>query len=112
MAVKVKFWGVRGSIACPTSDHIIYGGNTSCIEVSDGTNRLIFDAGTGLRALGRELMRCGGTSGILLLSHTHWDHICGFPFFTPFYRPGGAFKVMAGHLGGKGGVRSVLDSQM
>lgn len=112
MAVKVKFWGVRGSIACPTPDHMIYGGNTSCIEVSDGANRLILDAGTGLRALGRELMQTGGTSGILLLTHTHWDHICGFPFFTPFYLPGRKFRVMAGHLSDKGGVRSVLANQM
>ncbi|HMA51234.1 MAG TPA: MBL fold metallo-hydrolase [Magnetospirillaceae bacterium] len=112
MAVKVKFWGVRGSIACPTPDHMIYGGNTSCIEVSDGTNRLILDAGTGLRALGQELTKTGGTSGILLLTHTHWDHICGFPFFTPFYLPGRRFRVMAGHLADKGGVRSVLASQM
>ena len=59
MAVTVKFWGVRGSIACPTPDHMVYGGNTSCIEVSDGTNRLILDAGTGLRALGQELTQIG-----------------------------------------------------
>jgi phosphoribosyl 1,2-cyclic phosphodiesterase len=91
---------------------MIYGGNTSCIEVSDGTNRLILDAGTGLRALGQELMQTGGTSGILLLTHTHWDHICGFPFFTPFYMEGRKFRVMAGHLAEKGGVRSVLSSQM
>jgi len=112
MAVKVKFWGVRGSIACPTPDHMIYGGNTSCIEVSNGDNRLILDAGTGLRALGQDLMQRGETSGILLLTHTHWDHICGFPFFTPFYLPGRQFRVMAGHLADRGGVRSVLASQM
>ena len=112
MAVKVKFWGVRGSIACPTPDHMIYGGNTSCIEVSNGTDRLILDAGTGLRALGRNVMQSGETSGILLLTHTHWDHICGFPFFTPFYLPGRQFRVMAGHLADRGGIRSVLASQM
>ena len=112
MAVKVKFWGVRGSIACPTPDHMIYGGNTSCIEVSNGTYRLILDAGTGLRALGQNVMQSGDTSGILLLTHTHWDHICGFPFFVPFYMPGRRFRVMAGHLADRGGIRSVLASQM
>ncbi len=112
MAVTVKFWGVRGSIACPTPDHMVYGGNTSCIEVSNGTNRLILDAGTGLRALGQEIMKTGATNATLLLTHTHWDHICGFPFFTPFYLPGREFRVMAGHLADKGGVRSVLANQM
>jgi phosphoribosyl 1,2-cyclic phosphodiesterase len=112
MAVKVKFWGVRGSIACPTPDHMVYGGNTSCIEVSDGDNRLILDAGTGLRALGQDILQNSGVSGILLFTHTHWDHICGFPFFTPFYLPGRTFRVMAGHLSDNGGIKSVLASQM
>ena len=88
MAVTVKFWGVRGSIACPSPDHMIYGGNTSCVEVSDGACRLILDAGTGLRSLGQEMMKAGVTSAALLLTHTHWDHICGFPSFTPFYLSG------------------------
>jgi phosphoribosyl 1,2-cyclic phosphodiesterase len=112
MAVKVKFWGVRGSIACPTPEHMLYGGNTSCIEVSDGHNRLILDAGTGLRALGQDVMQSSLSSGVLLFTHTHWDHICGFPFFTPFYLPGRHFRVMAGHLKDKGGIQSVLASQM
>ena len=112
MAVTVKFWGVRGSIACPTPDHMVYGGNTSCIEVTNGTNRLILDAGTGLRALGQDMMKANVTAATLLLTHTHWDHICGFPFFTPFYLPGREFRVMAGHLADKGGIRGVLASQM
>lgn len=112
MTVKVKFWGVRGSIACPTSEHMVYGGNTSCIEVSDGHNRLILDAGTGIRALGQDILQSKGDSGVILFTHTHWDHICGFPFFTPFYLPGRQFRVLAGHLKDKGGIRSVLASQM
>jgi phosphoribosyl 1,2-cyclic phosphodiesterase len=91
---------------------MLYGGNTSCIEVSDGNNRLILDAGTGLRGLGQDVMRSSETSGVLLFTHTHWDHICGFPFFTPFYTPGREFRVLAGHLYDKGGIQSVLASQM
>ena len=112
MAVKVKFWGVRGSIACPNADYMIYGGNTSCIEVSDDENRLILDAGTEIRALSQEVLKSSKMSGVLLFTHVHWDHICGFPFFTPFYLPGWSFRVLAGHLADKGGIRSVLASQM
>lgn len=112
MAVRVKFWGVRGSIACPSSEHVIYGGNTSCVEVSSNGINIILDAGTGLRGLGQDYLRRQATSGILLLTHTHWDHINGFPFFGPAYIPGWKFRVLAGHLKETGGVRSVLASQM
>lgn len=114
MTVKVKFWGVRGSIACPSPNHVVYGGNTSCIEISCGDEvNIILDAGTGLRALGQDyLKRPQVRSAVLLLTHTHWDHINGFPFFVPAYQPGWRFKVLAGHLTGRGGVQSVLASQM
>lgn len=113
MAYTVKFWGVRGSIACPSPDHMVYGGNTSCIEISVGNHVFIFDAGTGIRGLGRELLRRGCTSATLLLSHTHWDHINGFPFFAPAFSPDFALRILAGHLFGKaGGIRAVLANQM
>lgn len=113
MGYKVKFWGVRGSIACPSPDHVVYGGNTSCIEVSVAGHVFILDAGTGIRALGRELLRRGATSATLLLTHTHWDHINGFPFFAPAFCPDFALRIMAGHLSGKpGGIRAVLANQM
>lgn len=112
MAVKVKFWGVRGSIACPSPNHIIYGGNTSCVEITDGTCNVILDAGTGIRALGQDYVRRHVGSGVLLLTHTHWDHINGFPFFAPVYVPGWKFRVLAGHLINAGGIHSVLASQM
>ena len=112
MAVKVKFWGVRGSIACPSADYVVYGGNTSCIEVSDGDTDIILDAGTGIRGLGQDYMRRNVGFGILLLTHTHWDHINGFPFFAPVYVPGWRFRVLAGHLADCGGIKSVLASQM
>ena len=112
MTVKVKFWGVRGSIACPSPSHVIYGGNTSCIEITDGSCNIILDAGTGIRGLGKDYVRRNVGSGVLLLTHTHWDHINGFPFFSPIYVPGWQFRVLAGHLTDNGGIRSVLASQM
>ncbi|WP_173980685.1 MBL fold metallo-hydrolase [Magnetospirillum sp. UT-4] len=113
MSFRVKFWGVRGSIACPSPDHVIYGGNTSCIEVSVGGNTLILDAGTGIRMLGQSLIQRGIAKATLLLTHTHWDHINGFPFFAPAFRPDFALHIMAGHLAGsQGGIRAVLANQM
>ncbi len=112
MSFAVKFWGVRGSIACPSPEHIEYGGNTSCIEIRAGDYRFILDAGTGIRALGQDLLKSGYKHAHLLLTHTHWDHINGFPFFAPAYVPGNSYHVMAGHLMDVGGIRQVLASQM
>lgn len=112
MSFKIKFWGVRGSIATPGPRHMVYGGNTSCIEVSMGGRRVILDAGTGIRNLGHWFQRKGATQAHLLLSHTHWDHINGFPFFSPAFQSGNHFTVMAGHLGRLGGIREVLSAQM
>jgi phosphoribosyl 1,2-cyclic phosphodiesterase len=98
--MRVKFWGVRGSIPVPGASTIRYGGNTSCVQVlpEDGT-LLIIDAGTGIRKLGKQLMqgRCGRGEGEihLLISHTHWDHIQGLPFFAPSYREGNKITVYA-----------------
>jgi phosphoribosyl 1,2-cyclic phosphodiesterase len=113
MAFKVKFWGVRGSIACPTPRHIGFGGNTSCIEVSAGGERIILDAGTGIRNLGFWMLKKDVQHASILLSHTHWDHINGFPFFTPAFIPGKSFNIMAGHVDEEqGGIRKVLGGQM
>jgi phosphoribosyl 1,2-cyclic phosphodiesterase len=112
MSFAVKFWGVRGSIACPSPDHIEYGGNTSCIEIKAGDYRFILDAGTGIRSLGQDFLKSGVKKSHILLTHTHWDHINGFPFFAPAYVPGNSFHVMAGHLMDVGGIRQVLASQM
>jgi len=85
-------WGVRGSIPCPGPTTVKYGGNTLCIEVRYGGGKLvIIDAGSGIRALGVQLMKTdfarGPIQAKLLFSHTHWDHIMGFPFFTPIFIP-------------------------
>ena len=115
MTFDVKFWGVRGSIACPTTNHIKYGGNTSCIEVSVGNRVFILDAGTGVRDLGREFLKRDVREAHLLLTHTHWDHINGFPFFVPAYDPRRSIHIMAGHLGkdsSAGGIQGALASRM
>lgn len=84
--MRVTFWGVRGSIPTPGPGTVRYGGNTSCVSADFGTDIVIFDAGTGLRLLGDELMKRAIKPRIhLFLSHVHWDHIQGFPFFMPAY---------------------------
>lgn len=112
MSFKLKFWGVRGSIACPSPNHIAFGGNTSCIEVSAGGTRIILDAGTGIRNMGHWLQRKNITEATILLSHVHWDHINGFPFFSPAFHKDWSFHIMAGHLAKFGGIRNVLAGQM
>ena len=112
MSFKLKFWGVRGSIACPSPNHIAFGGNTSCIEVSAGGTRIILDAGTGIRNMGHWLQRKNVTEATILLSHVHWDHINGFPFFSPAFHKDWSFHIMAAHLAKFGGIRNVLAGQM
>lgn len=90
---SVTFWGVRGSLAAPGEATRRIGGNTSCVEVRSGNTSLLFDAGTGLRACGDALMREPARDLHLLLSHLHWDHIQGFPFFVPAYVPGTTLVV-------------------
>jgi phosphoribosyl 1,2-cyclic phosphodiesterase len=91
----VRFWGTRGSI--PTPGHMTkkYGGNTSCVEIRSDDSLFICDGGTGLRELGTDLMTRGNKpiTGHFFYSHTHWDHIQGFPFFTPAYVPQNTFHV-------------------
>ena len=94
--MQIKFWGVRGSIPCPGSNTVHYGGNTPCIEVRfpDIDRLIIIDAGSGLRELGNDLMsRPQPVEAHLFLTHTHWDHIMGFPFFVPAYVPGTHIRV-------------------
>jgi phosphoribosyl 1,2-cyclic phosphodiesterase len=99
MSMKVTFWGVRGSIASPGAETALVGGNTSCVEVTVGETCIVLDAGTGLRRLGNELMKRGPVDLTLLLSHVHWDHIQGLPFFAPLYAPGTKVHVVNGANG-------------
>ncbi|MDH3348445.1 MAG: MBL fold metallo-hydrolase [Desulfobulbaceae bacterium] len=97
--MQIKFWGVRGSIPCPGPQTMEYGGNTACIEVyfPEVNRRVIIDAGSGLRELANYLVAeelpKGPISTEIYLTHTHWDHIMGFPFFVPAYIPGTKIKV-------------------
>jgi phosphoribosyl 1,2-cyclic phosphodiesterase len=113
MGLKITFWGVRGSIACSSPEHVRYGGNTSCIAVLAGERRFVLDAGTGIRQLGQTFARDGVRDIDLLLTHTHWDHINGFPFFGPAYDPSRTIRIRAGHLLKMGtNIRGVLAQQM
>ena len=94
----VRFWGTRGSLPKPGPDTLRYGGNTSCIEVQTAAGTLvIIDCGSGLHDLGQALMTAGGPvlKGHILVSHTHWDHIQGIPFFTPFFVPENEWDIYA-----------------
>ncbi len=107
----VRFWGTRGSIACPGHEYERYGGNTSCLEVRCGDDVLIFDGGTGLRPLGQALMAESGGQGQSLdvfLTHTHHDHIAGIPFFAPAFCPGSKISFWAGHLKPDSSLHAVL----
>lgn len=109
----VRFWGVRGSVACPGPSTVRYGGNTPCVEVRCGSHRLILDAGTGLRALGSVFGNDHGIRAHVLLTHTHIDHVSGLPFFRPAYSPKNQFQLWAGHLGGRtGALQGVLADLM
>jgi phosphoribosyl 1,2-cyclic phosphodiesterase len=96
--LSVRFWGVRGSIACPGPETVRYGGNTSCVEIRCGDHLLIMDGGTGLRELGSALLKNGPITADLFYTHTHFDHICGLPFFGPAYVRGNKIRLWAGHL--------------
>jgi phosphoribosyl 1,2-cyclic phosphodiesterase len=98
--MKVRFWGVRGSIPVPGRATNRYGGNTSCVEVRPaGAAPIIIDAGTGIRRLGKSLMEeafgDGKGTASILISHTHWDHVQGLPFFSPLYRAGNQVHIFA-----------------
>jgi phosphoribosyl 1,2-cyclic phosphodiesterase len=110
--MEIEFYGVRGSIATAGAENLRYGGNTSCVSVRAAGRQLVFDAGTGIRPLGRRL---NGIEQVdLFFSHLHWDHIQGFPFFGPAYNPKATINVraIAQNNGENNGVGEVLASQM
>jgi len=108
MLMVVTFDGVRGSIPCAERRFMRYGGNTSCIHVQAGDTEILLDAGTGLRQAGVRLRARGVSTFHLLLSHTHWDHVCGLPFFGPSYDPACDVTVMAGRHEGSTTLRETL----
>ena len=111
--LKVTFWGVRGSFPCPRLSHIRYGGNTSCVSVQCGNQSIVFDAGTGIRGFGQWLMQQSQRRLHVLLSHVHWDHINGFPFFDPVYKSDFNIHVWAGSLSQQGqSIQAIMSQQM
>ncbi len=110
--MKIKFWGVRGSIATPSRKTVEFGGNTSCVSAELEGHVVIFDSGTGIRLLGKDLLARNAKPGIdLFLSHLHWDHIQGFPFFAPNYVEGFHIKVH-GRGQAEASLRQILAGQM
>jgi phosphoribosyl 1,2-cyclic phosphodiesterase len=105
----ISFYGVRGSIPSPGPITVKYGGNTSCVfvELANGSN-LILDSGTGIRALGKRLARTRETINILL-SHSHWDHVQGYPFFEPIYQPERQIRVFTSTQGEHGQICSLFN---
>ena len=111
---RIKFWGVRGSIPVPGKGTVRYGGNTSCVEVRADGEIIILDAGSGIRLLGLALDKEFGPRSMkltLLISHTHWDHIQGLPFFSPAYNQKNLIRVL-GYEGARAGLAKILASQM
>jgi len=111
--MKIKIWGCRGSLPTPGTDTIKYGGNSTCVEVRlDDGQLIIFDAGSGIRRLGKAIMKDPSTKEMyLFLTHAHWDHLMGFPFFTPIYIDSYKINVRGGPIAKKS-LRGYLKQQM
>ncbi|MBF2067458.1 MAG: MBL fold metallo-hydrolase [Calothrix sp. C42_A2020_038] len=109
---KVRFWGVRGSIPCPGLNTVRYGGNTPCVEMQVGGKRLVFDGGTGLHVLGQSLLRQMPVEAHLFFTHSHWDHMQGFPFFTPGFVKGNHFHIYGAIAPDGSTVEQRLNDQM
>lgn len=109
----LTFWGVRGNIPSPGADTVRYGGNTACVEVRVGGQRLIFDGGTGLWMLGRHLMAQGQpVAAHLFFTHTHWDRIQGFPFFAPAFVPATQLDIYGAQALNGASIKQRLMEQM
>lgn len=114
MKTAVTFWGTRGTIPSPGPHTVRYGGNTACVEVRDGDGHLVvLDAGTGIRGLGKRLAgeSAEGIRAHIVLSHAHWDHIQGLPYFAPFFQAGNVITVW-GPKQGDVGMDAILQQLM
>ncbi|NMG08622.1 MBL fold metallo-hydrolase [Brasilonema sp. UFV-L1] len=109
---SVHFWGVRGSIPCPGPHTVRYGGNTPCIEMQVGGKRLIFDGGTGLHVLGQSLLPHLPIEAYIFFTHSHWDHMQGFPFFYPGFVKGNTFHIYGAIAPDGSTIEQRLNDQM
>ena len=114
---SARFWGVRGSTPCPGPDTIIYGGNTSCIEIRADDSLFIIDLGTGARLLGDELVadakkKNEKIKAEIFITHTHWDHIMGFPMFTPLYSKETELRITGPYISEKESLKDVFETQL
>ena len=113
-STRLKLWGVRGSIPVPGPSTVRYGGNTACVEVRADGELIVLDAGSGIRELGLALENEFASQPIklsLLITHVHWDHIQGFPFFVPSYNDKNQIRIL-GYNGADTGLREILKGQM
>ena len=116
--MKIRLWGVRGSIPVPGAGTVAYGGNTACIElrVGDKERLFIIDAGSGIRALGNYMMQHdlpkGPIDTSVFISHTHWDHIMGFPFFVPIFIPGTRLRIYGPVTYEEEGLDQIIGGQL
>lgn len=108
----VRFWGVRGSLPSAGPETVAFGGNTSCVELRFGDHIVILDAGSGIRPLGDRLMAEGRMDFDLLFSHFHYDHVCGIPFFLPFFRQGRNVRLWSGHMRQENATQHMLRDLM
>lgn len=112
--MKIRFWGVRGSIPSPGPKTVRYGGNTTCIEVrSDDGELIILDAGSGIFPLAQTLLKELPVKANVFITHTHWDHIHGLPFFIPFFIPGNSVRIHGAYdVISSQGIEQIMDVQM
>jgi phosphoribosyl 1,2-cyclic phosphodiesterase len=107
--LSVKFWGVRGSIPTAGTEYLATGGNTACVEIRCGAHILLFDAGTGIRKAGIALAREGVTAFDIFLSHSHYDHVIGLPFFAPLFDPQARGTIWSGHAPSVATTRGIVE---
>jgi phosphoribosyl 1,2-cyclic phosphodiesterase len=110
--MNIRFWGVRGSIPTPGKSFVKYGGNTSCVEINAGKNTIILDMGSGLVNLGTYLIKKNIKNFDILVSHFHYDHTCGLPFFMPAYNKEFSFSIRSGLSKNRKKTLDVLKKQI
>jgi len=115
--LSVRFWGVRGSIPCPGPETVHYGGNTSCLEIRADDRLIIVDLGTGVRPLGEwlienDLKKRGKIEADVFITHTHWDHMMGFPIFSPVYFPETTLRISAPVSFENDSLKTIIENQL